>query len=138
MNILADDICIESWLVPEHERLQILPKHFGRYLTVVETMIYDWTRRLVPAYTGGYWHFYELSNGGFYMPPDLGKSRLIVPTNDFEGELSPDAIGITVCLFTFSHGSFQFPGETFVNHYAWLREYSYFHAEGGLISKAVD
>lgn len=138
MNTSAENIRIDSRLVPEHERLQTLPTHFGRYLTVVENMIYGWTRRLVPTYTGGYWNFYELTNRGFYMAPDIGKSRVSVPTNDFEGDLTADAIGITACLFAYSHGSFQFRADTFTNHYHWLREYSYTHPEAALISAAVD
>ena len=138
MNTSAHDIQITARVIPESERLDMLPKHFGRYLMVVENMIYGWTRRLVPNYTGAYWQFYELSNNGFYMAPSIDKSHVSVEGNGFEGEMSADAIGITACLFAYSHGSFQFRSETFGNHYHWLREYSYFHPAAQLISAACD
>jgi hypothetical protein len=61
---------IAARLVPDPERMGFLPKHFGsrRYLQG-ENAVYDWMRRLCPDYTGGFWDFVELSNGGFYMRP---------------------------------------------------------------------
>jgi hypothetical protein len=132
---------IKAQVVAEEGRLETLPRHFGRYLVQVEDMVYQFARRLVPAYTGGFWHFYELSNGGFYMAPDVSRMHVYVDGNGFDGEMSADAIGITVCLFTFSHGSFRFsddPKETFARHYQLLRDFSYFHPEGRFISAAID
>ena len=132
---------ITAQLVAEENRLETLPKHFGRYLMQVENMVYHFARRLVPAYTGGLWHFYELSNGGFYMAPDAKSMHLYVDGNGFDCEMSADAIGLTVCLFTFSHGSFQFPDdpdETFARHYHLARDFSYFHPEARFISAAID
>jgi hypothetical protein len=31
--------------------------------------VYAITGSIADDYDGGYWEFYELSNGGFYMPP---------------------------------------------------------------------
>ena len=62
--------------------------------------------RLSEDYGGGYWLFYTLDNGGFYMAPDSdGKFQVISP-NGWEGFMSADAFGITVCLFAYSNLSF--------------------------------
>lgn len=55
MNTSADETTtITVRCIPEAERLEMLPKHFGRYLLVIENLIYHFARRLVPSYTGGY------------------------------------------------------------------------------------
>ena len=67
-----------------------------------------------PTIEAGFWDFIELSNGGFYMAPQHeGTFRFSVDTNGYEGEMSPDAAGITVCLFAYSHLSFRYPDDTF-------------------------
>jgi len=55
--------------IPSDERLQLLPRHFGRHMLTVEYAVYAFMRKLTNQYTGGYWHYFELSNGGFYMAP---------------------------------------------------------------------
>ncbi len=124
------------------ERLNTLPKHFGRNMMVVENLVYQFARLLVPEYRGGYWHFFELSNGGFYMAPDREQSMLLsVEGNGFEGMMTADAVGVTICLFALSHCSFRFaddPNEVFARHFELLREFSYLHAEGPSISAAID
>jgi hypothetical protein len=60
-------------------------------------------------------------------------------SNGFEGSLSADAAGITVCLFTFSHLSFQQPSEdVFSRHFYALREFALDHKEAGSIFAAID
>jgi len=60
-------------------------------------------------------------------------------TLGFEGTLSADAAGITVCLFTFSHLSFQQPSEdVFSRHFYALREFALDHKEVGSIFAAID
>ena len=135
-NAAANTITAER--VPECERLQTLPRHFGRYMILVEDAVYQFTRRLVSEYTGEYWTFYELSNGGFYMAPDSKPMRVYVDGNGFGNEMSADAIGITVCLFAFSHGSFQYPNSSFARHYHLLREFACSHPEAALIAAAID
>ena len=51
--------------------------------------------------------FYALSNGGFYMSPISNHSFQVICDNGFEGSLSGDALGITVCLYAYSHLSFS-------------------------------
>jgi len=82
---------------------------------------------------------YELSNGGFYMAPNVGPVKFSVHSNGFEGTLSADAAGITVCLFAFSHLSFRLPTlEVLSRHFYALREFAMDHKEAQLIFSAID
>ncbi len=76
---------IEAQKVADDARIHTLPHHFGRHMLIVEDAVYRWMRRLAPEYSGGYWHFYELSNGGFYMAPDCEPLLLRVEGNGYEG-----------------------------------------------------
>ena len=38
-------------------------------MLTVEYAVYAFMRKLSNQYTGGYWSYLELSNGGFYMAP---------------------------------------------------------------------
>jgi hypothetical protein len=130
---------IEAYLVLEDARIGTLPRHFGSRMMTVEHGIYSFTRQLVAEYKGGFWDFYELSNGGFYMAPTSDPVKFSVHSNGFEGTLSADAAGITVCLFTFSHLSFRWPAEeVFSRHFDALREFGLDHKEAGLIFAAID
>src|SRR5580692_7258318 len=45
---------IEAREIPEGERLQVLPRHFGRHMLTVEYAVYAFMRKLSRDYTGGY------------------------------------------------------------------------------------
>jgi Antirestriction protein len=129
----------EAFLVLEDARIGTLPKHFGARMMTVEHTVYHFMREFVAEYKGAFWDFYELSNGGFYMAPNSDPVKFSVHTNDFEGTLSADAAGITVCLFTFSHLSFQQPSQdVFSRHFYALREFALDHKEAGSIFAAID
>ena len=126
-------------LVSDAERSLVLPRHFGSQLLEAETTIFAWLRELSADYQGGYWHFYELSNGGFYMAPDVGgRFRIEVAGNGYRGCMSADAAGITACLFAFSHLSFRFRDGPFGEHFAWLLDFAADHAEASAILAAAD
>jgi hypothetical protein len=125
--------------VEENERLQMLPRHFGRDMLTVEYAIFAFMRKLSAQYTGGYWTYYELSNRGFYMAPQSGSRFLIaVDTNDFAGEMSSDAAGITACLFALSHLSFQVRNDQIAEHFHFLRDFALEHTEASVILAAID
>lgn len=139
INSQTDTHKIEVYRVSERARLGTLPRHFGRHMMLVENTAYDFLRQFASQYQGGYWHFYELSNGGFYMAPEMPSMKFSVPSNGFEGQLSADAAGITVCLFTFSHLSFQVSNsEVFSRHFHRLRDFALGHQQTGQIFAAVD
>ena len=139
MNAQTLSSPVVASLVADAERLPALPRHFGSHLLEAETTIFSWLRELSPDYAGGYWHFYELSNGGFYMAPDLSERlRIEVIGNGYRGCLSADAAGITACLFAYSHLSFRYRTAVFGNHHAWLLDFAADHAEARSILAAVD
>ena len=60
-----------------------------------EALVFGWLDALSEDYNGGFWNFYTLTNGGFYMAPAGDKRmRLEVDGNGFSGEMSADAAGI--------------------------------------------
>ena len=138
MNTSTPVVPVEAWPVPEAARIGTLPRHFGIHMLTVEGRIYDFLSDFCPSYGGGVWRFYELSNGGFYMSPPEDCYELTVAGNGFRGLLSADAAGITVCLFAFSHLSFEFTTDVFARPYHLLRDYAKDHPEAGLIFAAID
>jgi hypothetical protein len=95
---------------------------------------------MAEEYNGGYWNFYQLSNGGFYMPPADDRMYHVVCDNYFQGDLSADALGIVACLTAYSHLSFSGSvfSHTYADHYYRLREFMYEHPEVKKILQATD
>ncbi len=130
---------VQAREVRNDERMQMLPKHFGRDMLTVEYAVYAFMRKLASEYRGGYWTFFELSNGGFYMAPEGENTfQISVDSNGFNGPMSADAAGITACLFALSHLSFQVRNDSVANHYHQLRDFALEHAEAGAILSAID
>lgn len=130
---------IEAYEISHHARMGALPRHFGRYMMTFEGFVYDLMRQFSPQYPGGSWRFMELSNGSFFMTPPDRTYRLTVPSNGYQGEMSADAAGITVCLFAYSLLSFQYRGtDVFTRHFHRLREFALGHAESAQIFAAID
>ena len=129
-------------LVPEDRRMAVTAELFGTWFPMrIEPVIYTFAGRLSEAYTGGYWEFWTLSNGGFYMAPAGDRVYHLICDNQFEGDLTADAFGITVCLYAFSNLSFSGPdafADICFDHYHWLREYMMNHAEVEAILSATD
>jgi hypothetical protein len=95
---------------------------------------------LATKYQGGYWHFYSLSTGGFYLAPDTETIFEVICQNGFEGQLSGDALGITACLYSYSNLSFgqgEF-AQTCARHYHLLRDFAMGHGEVRAILRATD
>lgn len=129
---------VTASLVPEESRLFVLPRFFGLKLSRAELGVYGWMERLSADYDGGYWHYYVLSNGGFYMAPAADKRyRVMVPGNQFEGELSGDAAGIVAVLNMLCQLSHEGVGRC-AELYHQLHEFAYFHPEAAKILAAID
>ena len=135
-----EQAAIVATLVPEHQRLAFLPRHFDTHMMVFERQLYSQLRHLCADYDGGWWNFYDLSNRGCYLSPSAAETfRILVAGNDFEGTLSADATGVTVTLFTLSHLAFRFPScEVFSERFHQLRDFACEHAERRLILAAID
>ena len=70
MNTQASLLTVTRELVLEDQRLDIVERLFGMAFPLqFEPVVYGITDRMVENYNGGYWEFYTLSNGGFYMAP---------------------------------------------------------------------
>ncbi len=141
----ADSSGITKRLVPEDERMAFVDRLFGvSYVLKLEPTMFQFAEHLAADYHGGYWQFYELSNGGFYMAPRSHTVYTVSSANGFDGQMAGDALGITACLFSYSHLSFgdgQGEGEfteLCANHYHWLREYAIGHREVRSIFQAID
>ncbi len=132
---------ITADLVAESRRLSIAATLFGVHFPLqLEPTIYQFAEFLSGDYRGGYWHFYTLSNDGFYMAPAGEKCFAVSAENGYEGNLSGDALGISACLYAYSHLSFGEGAfaESCAEHYHRLREYMYGHSEAGAILAAID
>lgn len=132
--------------VSEADRLRFLPTYFGPSMLRMlrgETLVFDWMGRLCPVYQGGFWHFYTLSNGGFYMAPERsGLMQIEVDGNGFAGELSADAAGIIVTMFALNQLCAELAGtadaDALIDRYHHLAAFAAEHAESALIYRAID
>ncbi len=128
-------------IVPESERLNIVDGLFGMaYMLKLEPAVFSIAEALAESYTGGYWEFHDLSNGGFYMAPTHDTEFDVSCENGFEGKLSPDAFGITVCLYAYSELSFGGDrlAQTCADQYHLLREWVAVHPQAKAIFAAID
>jgi hypothetical protein len=102
MDTIKQPGIVTATLVSDEQRMKTLPFYFGAKLTAAEMLVYQLMGTLCPGYSGGYWAFYALSNGGFYMAPTTDDRFTIkVDCNGYAGEMSADAAGVTACLFAF-------------------------------------
>ncbi len=144
MNNTQEQQPVTASLVADNQRLTFLPSYFGTRLMIRgEALVYAWLRRLSKDYDGGYWHYYTLTNGGFYMAPRLTERlRLEVSGNGFEGEMSADAAGIVATLFALGQLAAEIQGtdaaDALIDRYHFLREFVDEHAEAGPIFRAID
>ncbi len=133
---------IISKVIQDVQRINHTANIFGvQFPLRFEPMVYRITASIAPEYNGGYWEFYALSNGGFYMAPDLNECFQVICENGFEGNLSGDVLGIVVCLYAYSHLSFsdnETLAEVCAKQYHWLRDYMFEHDEVKWIRGAID
>jgi hypothetical protein len=125
-------------LVAEAERLDFLPRHFGRQMMTFETAVYAQIRFLASEYSGGYWTFHDLSNGGCFMAP-RGPSLRIVAPNGFDETMDAESAGIVATLYALSALSFKYPAvDVFATRFHQLRDFALGHAKAGAILEAID
>jgi hypothetical protein len=131
---------IEVRKVPDTERLQFLPRHFGRQMLLVERTVYAHLEHLSIDYRGGFWDYYELSNGGCFMKPERhGGYRMEVEGNGFRGKLDAECAGIVAMLFALSHLSMGYPTlERLAERYHQLHAFACEHPDANLILAAID
>lgn len=132
---------IHSDRLDDTQRVAFTAKLFGMHFPMkLEPTIYGMADMLAPAYQGGYWNFYGLSNGGFFMSPSTDTIFDVSCENGFDGKLSANALGVTACLYSYSHLSFgegEF-AQVCAAHYHLLRDFMMEHAEARAILRATD
>lgn len=135
---------ITSQRIPESERGDILPRYTGAAFLRFESLVYTLMGRACADYHGGFWQFYALSNGGFFMAPDRDEPMTLTwPDNYFEGQMSAEAAGIGVSLMalsflTFSERISDATRECLADRFHELREFASAHAEANLILGFID
>jgi hypothetical protein len=132
---------IYPMLVPEHRRVECAARRFGLGFLHVEPAIYTWAGQLAPHYSGGYWNYFCMSNGGWYMAPATDETFEVIADNGFTGSMSADALGIAACLYAFSHGSFgthREVADACGTHFHQLRDYALQHPAAEAILAVTD
>ncbi|WP_250532451.1 antirestriction protein [Caballeronia sp. ATUFL_F1_KS39] len=134
---------ITATLVPESRRFTFMPEAFtARMMMRAEGLTFHQASMLSRQYSGGYWEFYTLSNGGFYLAPTRPEQFAVrIDGNGYEGIVSADAFGIIVTLFVY--GALVFIDddtlrEKYSDHYHQLRAFAVEHAEREAILSAID
>nr|WP_315491061.1 antirestriction protein [uncultured Rhodoferax sp.] len=128
-------------VVPESERMAFVARLLGnQYVLQFEPTVFRFAEQLSSQYSGGYWQFYTISNGAFYMALQSDTNVAVSCENGFQGSISTDAFGIAACLYAYCHLSFGAGplAETCASQYHLLREYMFEHAEARAILAAID
>lgn len=129
-------------LLTDSRRADVPARLFGtlNFPFKVEPTIFDMAGMLATEYRGGYWNMFELSNGSWYMYPASETRFAVTSPNGYSGDMGADALGITACLFAFSHLSFGSGelAERCAEQYHWLRDLAMDHAESREILAACD
>ena len=124
------------------EYTKVMLKHFGDgFPWTVEAQVYGWMDRLSPEYRGGQWKLHELSNGGFWMYPDVDALKLEWHGNGFEETVNAEVAGIVACLFCFCYLAETSPpsrAERFAAYYHHLRDYALTRPDHVTILRAID
>lgn len=131
---------ITRMLVGARSRMAFMPKHLGtRNLMIGQSLFFMYLNKLSDDYKGGYWEFYELSNGGWYTAPrGEQRYRMHWDENYYEGEMSADAAGLTASLYAINHLANATEEDRLIQAYHWLREYAVQHPEWEQIGQAID
>ena len=126
-------------------RMEFLPRVFpGRIagqpgMWWGETVVYALARRLCPAYTGGLWDYFTLSNGGFYMAPNGDEPYHVAWAGNFySGVLSSDAFGIVCFVFALNAAWDATGDERYIVAMDRLKDFASTHAERQEIFRAID
>lgn len=131
---------MKATLVSEKDRIHFLPKRLpnGFYIRG-EQLIYKWMGLLSPDYSGGYWEFYDLSNGGFYIAPTHPELlKIHVEGNGFQEAVSPNTAGIIASLFGLNTLACQTQNQAVTEQYYQLHDFVLDHPDRSLILAAID
>ncbi|CAG9264281.1 Antirestriction protein KlcA [Burkholderia diffusa] len=135
----SDVVEIRSEQVAEDQRMAFLPQYFGARYLHGEGCVYGWARRLCSSYSGGVWQFFRVSNGGFFLAPEMAEPVSVRwNLNSYEGTMGAEAFGIVVTLFALCHMAETFGDDAYVERYHLLRDFAATHPERREIFRAID
>lgn len=131
---------IIATIVPEEKRLAVLPRFFSfTQMLHAEALVFAYMAKLSVDYSGGYWHYYTLSNGGFYMAPAIDKAmRIEWNGNGYSGIMTADAAGIIATLFAVNHLAAETDTDKMTELYHQLLHFACGHPEDKAILAAID
>jgi len=130
---------IEKTLVPENKRLGFLASQVGSMHFKFEMLTYHVMSQYCKGYTGGYWNFYHLSNGGFFMAWNTDTQVHVVNEMNYCDEtMSAEAASIGANLYALSGVSFESHDPKIGAHYAALYEFMGEHEEARKIFRFID
>lgn len=129
--------------VEASDRLGFPARHLGRSAHIFEARAFSIMQHAAIDYSGGYWDFFDLSNGGFFIAPpapltDDGRYVMFWPGNGFEDLMSAEATGIAVCLMAMGNMMFESGRRVITEKFFQLRDYGCGHAEADLIEAFID
>lgn len=90
------------------------------------------------TYHGGWWDFFKLSNGGFYVALKTDKQIHMASPNGFECDVDANTAGLIVSAFAYSNLSFGPIGAAFGEEYHKLSDFIFQQPEAGTIRAALD
>ncbi len=119
---------IGSKIIPEDQRLNTLPTYFGCFSIIFEQSVYLEMERICPAYIGGYWEFFSLPNGGFYMAPHPLDGQVYIATrNHFAKVVSQDTAGVIATLYALNDLVSRFEDDLLIERYQQLLDWYLTH-----------
>ena len=142
-----DERSIQAKILTGSRRLAFLPKHYGKAMLLVESVVYENAKEICDAYRGGYWEYVDLSNGGAFMFPrgDAANMTVSIHGNGYTGELSREAFGILTTLYALSVVSMhvyqqghEADADRLSTQYHRLRDYMLEHPEREALFAAAD
>lgn len=129
---------IARYLWPHKRRMYFYPTFIRKQAMQFEGMVFRYMEEYCTLYSGGYWNFYALSNGGFYIGlKQSGQIQVENPHNYYKGEISIDAACISINLLALcdsaSNGDMQL-----IKAFHHLRDYAKIHPESRDILRFID
>lgn len=121
-----------------------LTRYFGARATQFEMCVYTLMDNFCPDYAGGYWDFYSLDNGGFFMSVSMDhRLRINNSMNGFDDRMSPEAASIGVNLIAinrlqWSEDLTQTSAAHLSGLFDKLRDYAFQRDEAVLIARFID
>jgi hypothetical protein len=101
-------------------------------------LCYGYARKFSQDYQGDFWCWYIQSDEGFFICPQTEKAyRIEVHSNYYRGEMSTQALGITVSLYALCIMA-ESGHEFFIQNYHRLRDFAVRHPEWAAIVGAID